>query len=371
MPCPGCELRPARIAPPTPQRDAPLLSRAGVAVYEGRRERLRCKSFLNFAPVPSPSLDSVRPHSPHPTLDLRVCADIGQRLSRVRTERSLSLNDLSSTLLLSPRQVRALESAEVSAFHNASFFMIGLRKYAAVCGVDRELVESAVMAVPEDEQQVDETIAALRDANTEPRDWTPILAILGVCVVVGLGWAIFRYTRAASLFTPGASTAASAALSGSDTPDGSTVGGATSPTPTTAASSPADASATPPDPAVTAPPGEVPAAAPPSQGADVLAGQVAYGSLWAPTKAWMFLRMENDTVIERTVAAGELVQLPSRPKYLAIGSGDAELTIGITPVDVSRFVQKGTLRMGVGEFGLAEQSVLGNSVPEPPAPPSR
>lgn len=286
-------------------------------------------------------------------------------------ERSLSISDLSSTLLLSPRQVRALESAEVSAFHNASFFMIGLRKYAAVCGVGREVVESAVMAAPEDEHQVDETIAALRDANTEPRDWTPILGILGVCVVVALGWAVFRYTQAANLFAPGSSTASTVALSGSDTPDGATADSPTSAIPTTPASAPADAAMTLPDPALTAPPGEVPAAAPPSQGADVLAGQVSYGSLWAPTKAWMFLRMENDAVIERTVAAGELVQLPSRPKYLAIGAGDAELTIGITPVDVSRFVQKGTLRMGVAEFGLAEQSALGSPIPDPPAVPSR
>ena len=86
--------------------------------------------------------------------------------------------------------------------------------------------------------------------------------------------------------------------------------------------------------------------------------------MWSPVKAWMFLRMENDVVIERTVAAGELVQLPGRPSYLAIGAGDAELTIGITPVDVSKFVQ-GTLRMGVAEFSLAEQNALGGSIPDP------
>ena len=73
----------------------------------------------------------------------------------------------------------------------------------------------------------------------------------------------------------------------------------------------------------------------------------------------------------RTVAAGELVQLPGRPKYLAIGTGDAELTIGITPVDVSKFVQKGTLRMGVAEFGLAEQNALGGSIPDPAEPSQR
>ena len=75
----------------------------------------------------------------------------------------------------------------------------------------------------------------------------------------------------------------------------------------------------------------------------------------------MFLRLEDDTVIERTVNAGELVELPTKPKYLAIGSEDAELTIGFTPIDVSRFIQRGTLRMGGSEFGLAEQAAFSDS----------
>ena len=101
--------------------------------------------------------------------------------------------------------------------------------------------------------------------------------------------------------------------------------------------------------------------APPSRGAGALNGQIGYGLLWAPQRAWMFLRLEDDTVIERTVNAGELVELPTKPKYLAIGSDEAELTIGFTPVDVSRFIQKGTLRMGVSEFGLAEQAAFSDS----------
>lgn len=313
----------------------------------------------------SPSPDSSRSHTPHPTLDPRVCADIGQRLAKLRTERKLTIDDLSGRLLLSPKQVRALEAADVSAFHNASFFMIALRKYAASCGVAREVVDAAIVAVPEDEQVPDDPLASLREADTPPRDWTPLFAVLGLCAIVGAGWAVFRFTRASGLLssniaiTNAASSAASTA-SATSSESASAPAAATTDSTTPAA-----------DPSATAPPGEVPAAAPPSQAPGTLSGQVAYGSLWSPQRAWMFLRMENDIVIERTVGAGELVQLPGRPKYLAIGTGDAELTIGITPVDISRFVQKGTLRMGVSEFGIAEQSVLGGSIPEPSDAPRR
>ena len=241
--------------------------------------------------------------------------------------------------------------------------MIGLRKYAALCGVDRSAVDAALVDVPEDEQVADEQLAALRDVTVQPRDWTPLVAILGVCVVLAVGWGAFRWSRSASAAGSSAASASSAAPEPTegDASLRALAGTVSSPL----APGVADPGALPQPSNLTAPPGEVPAAAPPSQGAASLSGQVSYGSLWSPQKAWMFLRMDDDTVIERTVAAGELVQLPSRPKYLAIGADDAELTIGITPVDVSRFVQKGTLRMGVAEFGVAEQNVLGGPAPEP------
>ena len=63
---------------------------------------------------------------------MSLCARIGERLSQIRSERNLSVADLSGRLLLSARQVRALEVADVSAFHNASFFMTGLRKLSLI-----------------------------------------------------------------------------------------------------------------------------------------------------------------------------------------------------------------------------------------------
>jgi hypothetical protein len=309
----------------------------------------------------SPGIEPVRTHAPNPTLDMRVCTEIGARLARLRTERGQSVADLTGKLLLSAKQVRALETADVSAFHNAAFFMIGLRKYAALCGIDRAAVDAAVVEAQRFEQAVVAALPASPERTSRPRGWTPIVAILSVCIAMGMGWGLVRWARARVVASTDASTSTSAAASSGSS--SSTASGGASLVPLTPGV--ADPAILPQDANATAPPGEVPAAAPPSHGAGSLGGQVTYGSLWSPQRAWMFLRMEDDTVIERTVVAGELVQLPSRPKYLAIGADDAELTIGSTPIDVSRFVQRGTLRMGVAEFGVAEQSALGGPAPDP------
>ena len=289
---------------------------------------------------------------------MSLCARIGERLSQIRSERDLSVADLSGRLLLSAKQVRALEVADVSAFHNASFFMTGLRKYAALCGIDRASVDAAVVATPVVVQIATDQPTASRDSGAPSREWGPILAILVACVVLGVGWGAFRWSRSGGPVVSSASTAAS-----TESPE--RTDGAASAQPSDAASttpSPGpESGTTPPDPTTIAPPGEVPAVAPPSRGAGALNGQIGYGLLWSPQRAWMFLRLEDDTVIERTVNAGELVELPTKPKYLAIGSDEAELTIGFTPIDVSRFIQKGTLRMGVSEFSLAEQAAFSDS----------
>ncbi|MEQ1910765.1 MAG: helix-turn-helix domain-containing protein [Vicinamibacterales bacterium] len=288
---------------------------------------------------------------------MRVCARIGERLSQIRSERNLGLDDLSITLLLSIRQVRALEGADPSAFHNASFFMIALRKYAALCGIDRASVDAAVVAPPDVVQIAPDTPTASRGSVVPSREWTPIVAVLVACVVLGMGWGAFRWSRSAGAAASSASTPSSSESSERSTAEASTQSEAASTAPL-----PGPESGTAPQDSTTiAPPGEVPAAAPPSRGAGALNGQIGYGLLWSPQRAWMFLRLEDDTVIERTVNAGELVELPSKPKYLAIGSDEAELTIGFTPVDVSRFIQRGTLRMGVFEFGLAEQAAFSDS----------
>ena len=312
----------------------------------------------------SPTTDLSRLHASNTTLDMSRCVAIGDHLTHVRTERGLSVDAISGKLLLSVRQVRALESADVSAFHNATFFMAGLRKYAALCGMDRAIVDAAVLATPDVVETADHSPLAIRDSTTASRGWESIVAMLIMCAVVGVGWGVFRWSRTAGAY---ASRGSSSPSTGASDPSEATGSALSSQllngAPTPPASGQTDTGTPPPDATMTAPPGEVPAAAPPSRGVVALNGQIGYGSLWSPQRAWMFLRLEDDTVIERTVNAGELVELANRPRYLAVGSDEAELTIGLTPIDVSRFVQKGTLRMGVAEFSVAERGALSDSVP--------
>ena len=124
---------------------------------------------------------------------MSLCARIGERLAQIRSEGNLSVADLSGRLLLSAKQVRALEVADVSAFHNASFFMTGLRKYAALCGMDRAVVDAAVVVTADAVQTPDAAPVAVSNSTRESRAWGPIVAMLITCVVAGVGWGVFRW----------------------------------------------------------------------------------------------------------------------------------------------------------------------------------
>lgn len=60
----------------------------------------------------------------------------GAELACAREARALTVHDVAERLLLSPRQVRALESADVRAFHNAEFYRRAWVKYESWLGLD-------------------------------------------------------------------------------------------------------------------------------------------------------------------------------------------------------------------------------------------
>jgi hypothetical protein len=74
-------------------------------------------------------------------------------------------------------------------------------------------------------------------------------------------------------------------------------------------------------------------------------------------------------VIERSLAGGELLELESQPTYLAVGSPDAELTIGTRRIDVSRFVANGQIRIRAGDFDALVQGATPIPAPTPIAKP--
>ena len=316
-----------------------------------------------------------------PSLDRAQCVAIGERLTAARSARGLTVDDVGRTLLLSSRQVRALESFDIQAFHNVSFYLGALRKYAAFCGIDADSLVKRIEATRvEPVETIERPATPLEDHGESLRRKGLIsAAIVSLIVVAGAAWNLTRM-RSVSL---GATTAVV------NTEPATAAAKPETPVPV---ESPAPAPAPEPSPSETAGPvepvpttGPVPDAGPPPSAdlttseptipepqelAPVLTPATTYGSFRANQRAWMFLRQSDNSVIERTLTPGEIVHLRAKPRYLALGSGDVELTIGDATVDISKFVRNGTLRMGVAEFTTAEESAVAAPVPEAPPDPT-
>lgn len=326
------------------------------------------------SPSSFPSLET------HPSLDRAQCVAIGERLTAARSARGLTVDEASRTLLLSPRQVRALESFEIQAFHNESFYLGALRKYAAFCGLDDD---SLIRRIESTRVESVETIerprpsVPLDDAGESLRRKGIISAVIvALIVVAGVTW---NLTRARS-FSLAATTAVvsnepATPPAATDTPEAVEAPAAA---PTLAPSE----TAGPVEPVTTT--GPIPDAGPsasadlangeptipePQELAPVLTPTTTYGSFRANQKAWMFLRQSDNSVIERTLAPGEVVHLRAKPRYLALGSSEVDLTIGDVTVDIQKFVRNGTLRMGVAEFTTAEEGAGNAPVVDTPQDP--
>ena len=130
------------------------------------------------------------------TLDRGLCASVGAELARVRTARGLSVQQVSEQLLLSTRQVRALEQVDLTAFHNATFYLGGLRKYARFAGVDPVLVDrigAAAQAPPVDDSREEAVVEPVPEARRSRRG--ALAAGAAIVVLAASAW-IFVWPRA-------------------------------------------------------------------------------------------------------------------------------------------------------------------------------
>ena len=64
----------------------------------------------------------------------------------------------------------------------------------------------------------------------------------------------------------------------------------------------------------------------------------------------MFLRYIDNSVVERPLADGERAVFEKPPVYLAVGSPDAELTLGQQRVNTAPFIIQGQLRLRASDF---------------------
>jgi len=264
-------------------------------------------------------------------LDARLCAEIGTELERTREARGLSLADVADKLLLSVRQVRALEQVDAAAFHSAAFQLNALRKYAQFAGVDPLVISklsAALVSAEGNPTTRSATFAPTRD-DGPPRARRAVVSVLAVAAMAAVG---FYALRTRSVTGPG----------------GGVVIAAQVPVPAVLSAavdkelppSPAPATGT----AVETPP-DVAAARMPS----------AFGSVRVAQPTWIFVRDAEGTVIERNLAAGELLELETQPTYLAVGVSDPELVIGNAPVNVAQFVANGQVRIRAGDFDALVQ----------------
>lgn len=282
--------------------------------------------------------------------DARICADVGAGCRRVRSERGLTLDTVGAALLLSVRQVRALEEANVTAFHNARFYVAALRKYAQFAGLDTAPVDR-MMPPPRVVPERMRSVVPQFKPDTGGRRGAFMVALSALAVMAALAVAAgggYVWWQQASDVPAGAEVAAAATARVPAVAPAAVIQGGLSaalqpPPPSGSADNTGSPSS--PDPAaldVTAP----------------------FGAVSVPSATWMFLRYIDNTVIERTLDAGERAVFEKPPVYLAVGAPDVELMVGSQRVNTAPFIVNGQLRLRASDFNaLAGQAEPPTAVP--------
>jgi cytoskeleton protein RodZ len=277
----------------------------------------------------------------------------GARLQSARTERGLTIEDVSARVLLSPSQIRGLEQGDVRAFYSSHFYNQGLRKYAALLGVPD-------VAPADGASQDHESTAHAHASDGTPRaerrsGAAAIVATLVIVMGAAAGGAWWWQVRALPGTGPGtvvdgaanavADTAAADVVALPPVPAAPTIvtppelTPIVEPLPDVEATAAADATGPAATTATTAP--AAPAALTPAG---------AYGTLRVNTATWIYVRYADGTMIERTLPAGAVHTIALHPTYLAAGSSDVVLTVGSTPVDVAPWVSNGQVRISGRAF---------------------
>lgn len=270
-------------------------------------------------------------------LDPRVCAEIGAELTRVRASRSLTVEQVGEKLLLSSRQVRALEDVDSGAFHSATFHLKALKKYVAFSELPAAHLAAFAPVEPNQRPTFIESIASADDIGNEgaSRRGLVLVCCALIAVVVIAAGAYVLWTRPKPV-----------ADAAGDPPPVSLLNLLTVPLPPSPLGPPAQLA-------------ELPAAVVPPQEVELSgsspAMQAAFGILRVLKPTWIFLRDADNAVIERSLAGGQSIELEAQPNYFAVGLPDVELSIGLRRIDVSRYVVDGQIRMRAGDFDALVQ----------------
>lgn len=262
---------------------------------------------------------------PEDGIDLRRCAEIGRLLAAEREARALSIEEVAYRLLLSKRQVQALEEPEPRVFHAPIYFVKALRKYGAYVGLAPEAFEGVAAAVPDE----DETHAA-----GSPRRWGTATAVILAIVLAALAGTWFM--RSAEAPVAGEAPVVTPAPPPAPPPPPPAA-------PVPQAGQPQERENTP---EAEPPPPVQPAPTPQPQGAAPESSVRAAGGIEVTSDTWVFVRYPDNSTIERGVAAGERITFRTLPVYVAVGTATGvTLVLGERPVDVSPFISNGQVRI--------------------------
>lgn len=297
-------------------------------------------------------------------LDRRLCAELGAELARVRAARGLTIAQVSEKLLLSTRQVKALEEVEFAAFHNPTFHVNAMRKYARFAEVDPGRVTAIAAAIPA--ESISAQVVPVSDAETSDGPGLSLVATLLVVLVLlgGGGYYLWGRQPAAS----GAPTTAAVSTpepTPVPVPPPAPVIAEAATTPSTDAVPAATPTATPPE--VTAPAATSAMAAPVSAApvTTTVPPDTMFGVVRVLHPTWVFVRDADNAVTEKSLAQGQTIELETQPTYLAVGTPDVELTIGSRRIDLTRFIANGQVRIRAGDFDALVQGA--SPIPAPTA----
>lgn len=241
----------------------------------------------------------------------------GENLRREREMRGVTLQEISAATKISVRFLQALEDEEFAKLPGGIFTRSFIRAYAKYLGLDEERVLAEYQLVAQPRQDVD--LTRLSVTNPEARQETsrtPILTLLLAIVLVGGGYAVFRYSRRAAEPPSGSPGPAQVSPRAAPTPAASQ---AAAPAPPETAQPVAGSAATGPSRESAGTPA-APTSSTPSAPEPALPGVVAPESglvlqLAATERVWVAVDADGKTVVQRVLNPGEIQTLKAKDSF--------------------------------------------------------
>ncbi len=252
-------------------------------------------------------------------LNHEACTRLGRLFADARAQRGIDVRNAAARLLLSPRQVVGLETADGDAFYSAELYQVAARKYDALLGLASPLVDEILVPPVLDTQAPVTPVAVTRRSPVRLAAAASLAA--AVTLAVG-GWLVLRGIPVTD--APVAKDAAPAVVAPADMPTlQNLVSTQLSPAPVAVRLSA------------------------PEEPSPVRSGDGEFGYVRVPETTWVFVRYADNSTVERVISPADRFVLRAQPVYLAVGRAPgAEVVLVGEPIDTGRFVVDGQLRIG-------------------------